>query len=134
MSENEGGVRRPIGVTLTAIVQAVNAVTLGVEFAVIKDDPSTPYRLPGEPGVAAVFFVVLGLTSAAGLWTLQRWAWVATMLWAGLALLTSLINYYNGASVSYFSMAITLLQVFYLNLTEVQKAFEKTPRAEQGVG
>jgi hypothetical protein len=71
--------------------------------------------------------VVLGFVTAAGLWQLQRWAWVTTMLWAGFALLVGLISLYRGQPVTYFTMAVSVLQVFYLNLTEVQEAFEKPP-------
>jgi hypothetical protein len=126
--------RRPIGVTLIAIVQLVNALTLGIELAVLEEDPATPYTVAGDPGLGAVAFIVLGLASSFGLWTLRRWAWVTTMLWAGFVLLASLLAYFRDEPVSYFTMAVTLLQVFYLNLTEVQRAFETSPDREASVG
>ena len=134
MSKRRSTPKRPIGVTLIAAVQAVNALTLAMEFAVLTEDPTTPYRLPGEPGFAPLLFIALGLATSVGLWTLQRWAWVATMLWAGLAMLVSLHAYFNGNTVSYPNMAVTLLQVFYLNLREVQSAFERNRAPEVSVG
>ena len=134
MSESRGSVRRPIGVAFIAMVQAVNALSLGVQWLVLPDDPSTPFEVGNDPGIGAAFFIALGLATASGLWTLKRWAWVATMLWAGMAMLASLVSYTAGEPVSYLTMAVTLLQVFYLNLTEVQKAFEKDVRPEHSVG
>jgi hypothetical protein len=124
--------KRPAGVTLIAAVQAVNAVTLGLQLIVADRDPSTPYNIPGDPGVVATAFVVLGLVTAAGLWFLQRWAWVTTMIWAGFALLVGLLALYRDQPVSYFTMAVTVIQVFYLNLTEVQEAFDHRYEAADG--
>jgi hypothetical protein len=126
--------KRPAGVTLIAVVQALNALSLGVQWLVLPDDPSTPFDVGNDPGVSASLFIALGLTTAIGLWTLKRWAWVATMLWAGLAMFASLVSYFNDEPVSYLTMAVTLLQVFYLNLTEVQRAFAHRRPAEASLG
>lgn len=117
--------KRPAGVTLIAVLQAFNALTLALQLIAASEDPSTPYNVPGDPGIVSGAFIALGLVTAAGLWRLQRWAWVMTMLWAGFALAVSLIALYRGQPVTYFTMAISILQVFYLNLTEVQEAFER---------
>ena len=126
---------RPIGVTLIAIVQFVNAVTLGVQLALADRDPNVAIQIAGDPGVFAVAFLVFGLATAFGLWFLHRWAWVATMLWAGAALASGLFAYFDGRPVSYQVLGLTVLQVFYLNLSEVQEAFRRdrhvdTPAAE----
>jgi hypothetical protein len=115
--------RTPLGVMLVAGVQALNAATLAVHLAVAESDPNMPIEVPGDPGVLASFFVGLGIVTAFGLWCLQRWAWVATMLWAGLTMAAGLWAYALDEPVSYPVMALTLLQVFYLNLSEVQEAF-----------
>lgn len=119
------GGKRPVGVTLIAALQAFNATTLALQLVAASRDPSTPYNVPGDPGIVSGIFIALGLVTAAGLWQLQRWAWVMTMLWAGFALAVSLIALYRGQPVTYFTMALSILQVFYLNLTEVQEAFER---------
>jgi hypothetical protein len=119
-------------VTLIAAVQAFNALTLGLQLITADRDPSTPYNIPGDPGVVAAGFIVLGLVTAAGLWSLQRWAWVMTMLWAGFALLVGLLAVYRGQPVSYFTMTVSVIQVLYLNLTEVQEAFENDEESGHG--
>jgi hypothetical protein len=124
--------RRPPGVTLIAAVQAFNALTLGLQLITADRDPSTPYNIPGDPGAVAAAFIVLGLVTAGGLWSLQRWAWVMTMLWAGFALLVGLLAVYRGQPVSYFTMAVSVIQVLYLNLTEVQEAFEHHEESGHG--
>jgi hypothetical protein len=126
--------KRPFGVTLIAGIQAVNALALGIQFALSTEDPSTLYKVPGDPGFAAVLFVMLGLTTAVGLWLLKRWAWVTTMLWAGFAMFSSVVAYVRGDPTSYLTMALALVQVFYLNLTDVQKVFEKNDRPEAALG
>jgi hypothetical protein len=115
--------RRPFGVTLIAIVQAVNALTLAFHLAVADRDPDLPVEVSGDPGFLTGFFIVFGLAIAVGLWRLQRWAWVTTMLWAGAAMATGLWSYWENEPVSYPVLALTLVQVFYLNLSEVQDAF-----------
>jgi hypothetical protein len=55
-----------------------------------------------------------------------------TMLWAGFALLVGLLAVYRGQPVSYFTMAVSVIQVLYLNLTEVQGAFEHHEESGHG--
>jgi hypothetical protein len=67
---------------------------------------------------AAVVLVVLAI----GLWWLQRWAWVGTMLVVGFGLAYDLLLYWRGTPV-YWSMALSMLTVLYLNQGAVQRAF-----------
>ena len=69
----------------------------------------------------------LNIIFAIGLWMMLRWAWVATMLWTGVNLALGLWDYGQG-DPNYVSMLINVLIVFYLNLREVQEAFNK-PRS-----
>lgn len=113
---------RPIGVALIAAVQAITAIIAGVEMAI------GDRGLPGESvivfSVAGAVTAASGLTVAIGLWRLQRWAWTATMLWVGAAMTSALIAYFRGEP-SYLLMAMTVVQVFYLNQSDVQQVFRR---------
>jgi len=122
--------RRPHGVTLIALVQAVNAVTLGFFLGLAEFVDEIEVKLPEYYSPIGAAFLIVGLVTALGLFFLQRWAWVATMLWAGLVLLLGLYARVTGETVSYFTLVVTIIQVFYLNLTEVQEAFEKKTHYE----
>jgi hypothetical protein len=67
---------------------------------------------------AAAVLVVI----AVGLWALQRWAWVATMLVVGFGLAYGLLLYWQGSPV-YWRMGAYMLAVLYLNQGAVQQAF-----------
>jgi hypothetical protein len=66
--------------------------------------------------------LLAGLVIAAGLLLLKRWAWVATILWAGTVIAFQLIAYAGREDVSYPMLAMSVAQVFYLTLPEVQRA------------
>jgi len=117
------GRRRPRGVVLIALVQAFNALSLGGLIVAVESDAGGT-NLSFNTDVLGLLWVAVGLATAVGLWQLQRWAWVMTMLWAGLSLAIGLWTYAHNETTSYFTMAVSIVQVFYLNLTEVQEAFE----------
>ncbi len=112
---------RPAGVALIAAVQAVNAMVTAGEVLVRQRAIPTGDR---EPEQIAVLLAIAawGLLVAIGLWRLQRWAWTATMIWVGLVMALALLSYFHGHP-SYSVMAVSVLQVFYLNQSEVQRAF-----------
>jgi hypothetical protein len=74
---------------------------------------------------AAVLVVI-----CVGLWLLQRWAWVATMLVVGIGLGYGLLLYWQGTPV-YWRMAAYMLAVLYLNQGAVQRAFGAGRRSDQ---
>jgi hypothetical protein len=69
--------------------------------------------------------MLAGLIVAAGLVQLKRWAWVATMLWVGLNLAAELGFYFNGKDTNYLVLVVSIAQCFYLNLSDVQAAFQR---------
>jgi hypothetical protein len=122
--------QRPFGVTLIAIIQLLNALVLAC--SVYFDRSLLPDEWEDEITTSSLWFVeaVIGVVIAGGLWTLRRWAWTATMVWVGLNMAWSLHSYFEG-DPPYATMAGSLVQVFYLNQREVQRAFER--RRAQGV-
>ncbi len=121
--------RRPFGVTLIAVLQALNAITLGLYLLLRRVDPNLIVR--EDPGYFGTILVLSGLIVAVGLWRLDRWAWVATMLWAGSSMASALIAHVQGHPTSHAVMALSVLQVFYLNLSDVQRAFQRERAPEQ---
>ena len=112
--------RRPLGVTLVAIVQALNALATGAE--VLAGRRGVPSEDTAVLVVAGSAIAIGGLIVALGLWELQRWAWTATMIWVGAVMAIALSAYFEG-SPSYVVMVLSVLQVFYLNQSDVQRVF-----------
>jgi hypothetical protein len=73
-------------------------------------------------GTFASAVCLFGLITAVGLIRLDRWAWVATMLWVGFVLAVALVAYVQDQP-SYPVMVLSVLQVLYLNQSDVQRAF-----------
>ncbi|MCK9520263.1 MAG: hypothetical protein M0R74_14750 [Dehalococcoidia bacterium] len=111
---------RPVGVTLVAAVQAANAVATGLE--VVAGERAVPSDEGAVLVAAGVAIVVGGLLVSLGLWRLQRWAWTATMVWVGVVMALALSSYFHG-NPSYVVMGLSVMQVFYLNQSEVQRVF-----------
>jgi hypothetical protein len=114
--------KRPFGVTVIAVLQVVAAPTAGITVA-LSESPLGIGRAYDEfTNVAGPVFSILGIVIAVGLWRLQRWAWIATMLWFGLSMAGTLLGYRNGEP-NYPLMVIEIITVFYLNQRDVQQAF-----------
>lgn len=73
------------------------------------------------------FVGAIGLILSVGLWRLQRWAWVATMTWAGINMAQALWSYWIGQP-QYYAMAFSVVIVLYLNQRDVQLAFIESTR------
>jgi hypothetical protein len=114
--------KRPFGVTVIAILQVVAAPTAGITLA-LSETPLGIGRAYDEiASVGLPAFSILGIVIAVGLWRLQRWAWIATMLWFGLSMVGALLAYRNDEP-NYPLMVIAIITVFYLNQRDVQQAF-----------
>jgi uncharacterized membrane protein (DUF2068 family) len=74
--------------------------------------------------------LVLGLANllaAVGLLRYKRWAWVLVMLMTGGQLAVDLWQYFAAGDRPYVSMLLNIATVFYLNQSEVQRAFGQRP-------
>jgi hypothetical protein len=121
------GRRRPFGVYIIALLQTVNAVSHGSGVISGVEDPLISTITDAASNTVATVLMVTGLLVATGLLLLKRWAWVATMLWVGAIMATELILFFRGDDPNYAVMAISIAQVFYLNLSDVQVAFGRRP-------
>lgn len=69
-------------------------------------------------------FILLWVMVIAGMWQLQRWAWLTLMIFAGLNLIYTLFHYFND-DPDYISMLINVAVVFYLNERSVQQTYAR---------
>ncbi len=83
-----------------------------------------------DPTVIRILFIAIIFIETAiiiGLWRTARWAWVLIMVQVGLGMASDLWGYFHGYP-SYTSMLINVIIVFYLNQSEVQRAFSGKSR------
>ncbi len=74
--------------------------------------------------IANGLIIVIWFTIISGLWLLQRWAWVVSMILIGVILTYSLVMYFKGTP-DYQDMALYVAIAFYLNDHTVQRAFRR---------
>jgi hypothetical protein len=113
---------RPFGVTVIAVALVANAL---VSLIRLTTSGSDVHRVLGQLDyfrVANPAFGLIALALAVGLWRLERWAWVLTMLWVGANMVLALLAFLNERE-HFLSMALSVVTVFYLNQREVQIAF-----------
>ena len=111
---------RPLGVTLLAILQALTALASALSQNPV-DSSVTEYAPPSV-------FAVIGLVLAVGLLRLQRWAWVASMVWQGTGLAIALFLYFHDEP-DYWWLATGAITVLYLNQGDVQRVFAPRRRS-----
>lgn len=116
---------RPLGVSLIAILLAVNGIfALVVAFGVLGPGPV------GTLGVViqALFGVAL-LYLAYGMWTLQGWAWLATLIIQGLNAVFAVIALFSapGAISVWISLILAAVIIAYLLQPDVRNAFTRRP-------
>ena len=129
---------RPFGVKaivalllLSAVADLAAGVAAVVATAQGGGGVELPPRLPAlqQLGLLALP-VALGLASllaAIGLLRYQRWAWVLVMLMIGGELAGDLWQYVAAGDRPYINMLLNVAVVFYLNQSEVQRAFGQRP-------
>jgi hypothetical protein len=107
---------------MIALMQALAAPTAGVSMFFANTAVGLSDLWERISGAAVSLLGLLGIVIAIGLWRLQRWAWVATMLWFGFTMAEALITYRAGES-QYGIMVLSIITVFYLNQRDVRLAF-----------
>lgn len=132
-------VRRPVPVTILAILRLLTAAAYGlIVAALLVDRPSTLavwfgfQRLAqGSLGPVAETVLIIGIgilaaaSLVAGLWLLRmrQIGWTLTMLLAGFSLATQILFWWNQGAVNAISLATEVVTVFYLNQRTVRVAF-----------
>jgi uncharacterized membrane protein (DUF2068 family) len=126
---------RPFGVyAIIALQMAVIASNWADAFRVQLN--LSPFALPDLHNDVLTTALTWGITALllvviVGLYRLQRWAWMATMILQGIALAYGIWTYFQGGQ-PYLSLLINMAIVFYLNQREVQESFGHGPRRGTG--
>jgi hypothetical protein len=127
MVDDETRNGRPFGVTVMAIIMIVNAVIAAIR-AYLGDVEFGEFLDAGFYfDLAGPFIGGVGLIVSYGLWRLRRWAWVATMLWAGANMGQALYGYF-WAEPQFTAMVLSVVIVLYMNQRDVQLAFIESTR------
>ncbi len=141
MKEQKNHHRRPLEVSIVVMIALVAVVVYLVRAALIFDqlgviDNGLPVGLfqdyiitEIESQIAIGFYYLLvsftALVIAIGLLRMQRWSWVAFMMWAGFNLIVGLIRFlYSTSTSNYLYLFLSVVVVFILNQAEVQRIFD----------
>jgi hypothetical protein len=76
---------------------------------------------------------VLGIVAAYGLWQLQRWGWMASLVFQGLCILNNVLILLGGRPLTlgvYFSAGISGALLFALLLPSVRLSLQGSPLPE----
>ena len=111
MIQDTMGRKRPLGITIIAIIVAIYGI-----LSIIGG-----LALLGASATAAIIAIVIGvlqLVLAWGLWTLQRWAFWATVIIEVLAVINGVLamtgNSTVGRAPGIFGIIIALIVLIYL--------------------
>ena len=98
-------------------------------FGVLGDLPA--FEQSGLWAWLAIGAGVAWLAAAAGLWSLQEWAWQFAIIVAGFALFEAFLWFLEapGSGVGFSAAIMPLIIIWYLNSQEVRAAFGKVDAA-----
>jgi len=98
-------------------------------FGVLGDLPK--FNQSGLWGWLALAAGIAWLAAAVGLWGLQPWAWLFTVIMAGIALFEAFLWFieYPGTGIGLSAAIMPLLILWYMNTKEVKREFgrDQTP-------
>lgn len=132
--------KRPIGITILAILQVVSgAVFLLAATTLLLGNQSDASRqalamahLTASRDTlisVGVFSLIIGglqLVVALGLWQLKPWAWVLAALASGASVVSSVLSVVNGERIlqeQQIALAVSLIILVYLITPGVREAF-----------
>lgn len=138
MLTNKKRVKRPIAISIIAwaivvlfVVRLYQVFEPLVSTSVfeygIRDPLIDGLRLTalGRAALTSVTYALLslaGLVVLAGFLRMRKWAWVVLMVWTGISLTTTLIDYFY-RQPNYVVMASDVIIAFALNQSDVQRIF-----------
>lgn len=128
---------RPSGIKfLTALHLVLGALlALGgftltvVGFALPETFPHLRWFVVGSVlvGTALLFFALIQFLLAYGLWNGMGWAWIASMVFAVLGIISSVLTLYLRPRVwEFVSLILDLLIIYYLMQPRVQAYFGRS--------
>jgi len=116
---------RPLGVTLIAILLALN----GVASIIAAVGTLGPGYLGVADAAFGVLFGALLIFLAYGMWTLRLWAWYATLIIEGLNAVFALITLILAPLLAsnWVSLVLAVIIIGYLLQPGVRAAFGQRP-------
>jgi len=131
---------RPTGVTILAVLQLITSIlsviagltALFARDAISKQLSTAPNAPPelaaGLPVWIGWLFLLtgaLGLVLAWGLFMLKGWAWLLTLIFQGLNILSNLASFGSNSGGAVLGIVIAAVIIYYLLRPEVKRAFGK---------
>ena len=119
--------KRPFGIYAIIVLQLLNILANFTDMIRVQRGLST-LALPNvqDSRILAVVNIVIAVILIfiiIGLWRYQYWAWFATMVVTGIALILGIWQYFHGGS-PYVNLLINSLVVLYLNQRDLRRIFE----------
>jgi hypothetical protein len=133
------GIKRPIAVTVTAVVitvlffvriyQAIKplieekALRTALVLSIFVNGDLTPH---GKAVVESLLFLVLAIgmmNLLIGFLHMRRWSWVFLMAWIGVSMVVGLVDYFYFGEPNYVIMVSDVIIVFALSQADVQRIF-----------
>ena len=119
--------KRPFGIYAIIVLQLLNILANFTDMIRVQRGLST-LALPNVQdsrilAVANIVIAVILIFIIIGLWRYQYWAWFATMVVTGIALILGIWQYFHGGS-PYVNLLINSLVVLYLNQRDLRRIFE----------
>ncbi|MEZ4768125.1 MAG: hypothetical protein R2844_06820 [Caldilineales bacterium] len=115
------------------LLRSLSVVVFAIPF--VENLPSTVVKnLDNQVAIYVALTVIIAGNIAifVGLFLLKRWAWIAVMILIGSNLLFGILVYWNGGQ-PFAAMLIDVISVFYLNLRNVQAAFEPRSATSEAI-
>ena len=112
--QNITGRSRPLGITIIAIIMAIQGI-LGIIAGILSLTASGANPAFAVAGIITLILGVLYLVLAWGLWTLQPWAFWATVVLEVIALINGIfaLSQHN-TSTGLLNIVIALIILIYL--------------------
>ena len=119
--------KRPFGIYAIIVLQLLNILANFTDVIRVQRGLAT-LALPNvqDSRILAVVNIVIAVILIfiiIGLWRYQYWAWFATMVVTGIALILGIWQYFHGGS-PYVNLLINSLVVLYLNQRDLRRIFE----------
>ena len=111
------GASRPFPITVVSILAGLGALS-GIVFGALA--------IAGGAGVYGAVALILGLlylVCAYGLWSLQGWAWMLSVIAQILNIVGAFVPLTNGGSIAFVQLGVAVIILVYLNSGGVKRAF-----------
>ena len=126
----QGGMARPTGVTILAVLAAIGGV-FGILGGVALLGLGGLFAAAGLGGFAFIFGLVLlvvgiaDLAFAYGAWTLKPWGWQLGIVVSVAYVVVQVIQVVLGGDISgaIIGIVVSAVIIYYLNMPDIRRAF-----------